>query len=231
MLCVWYARKASYGIIAIGLILGSVVGRADQLTIAADTPDQFWDQLRSPLAGVILGLAVRVGASFVALALAFPLARAREAGLPPRAYLGNSLTGILDRLHAARAYRSLRWTHHVRQVALARLGATGRRIAHLDPIMDAAKRRAPRDCDRRGPRAWRITRLSSSAAERRERPSERATNRVASSRAMRPLEQTQRILDSLTILGLSWYARDLISPTFTVERLRSSHRTGRRTPA
>lgn len=138
LLCVWYARKASYGIIAIGLILGSVVGRADQLTIAADTPDQFWDQLRSPLAGVILGLAVRVGASFVALALAFPLARAREAGLPPRAYLGNSLTGILDRLHAARAYRSLRWTHHVRQVALARLGAPGRRLAHLDPIMDAA---------------------------------------------------------------------------------------------
>lgn len=108
------------------------------ITTGADTADQFWDELRSPLAGVILGVAIRLVASFVALALAYPLAPARETTLPPRAYLGSSLTGILDRLHAARAYRSLRWTHHVRQVALARLGTTGRRLAHLDPIMDAA---------------------------------------------------------------------------------------------
>ena len=74
----------------------------------------------------------------MALALAFPLARARETALPPRAYLGSSLTGILDRLHAARAYRSLRWTHHVRQVALRPSRCAGRRLAHLDPIMDAA---------------------------------------------------------------------------------------------
>jgi hypothetical protein len=137
LLCIWYARKASYGIIALGLLVGIVIGSADEVTIGADTPDQFWDQLRSPLAGVVTGFAIRVLASFVALALAFPLARARETHLPPRAYLGSSLTGILDRLHAARAYRSLRWTHHVRQIALGRLGETGRRLAYLDPIMDA----------------------------------------------------------------------------------------------
>ena len=138
LLCVWYVRKASYWIIALGLLVGVVIGSADEVTIGADTPEQFWDELRSPLAGVILGIVIRVLASFAALALAYPLARARETTLPPRAYLGSSLTGILDRLHAARAYRSLRWTHHVRQVALARLGTTGRRLAHLDPIMDAA---------------------------------------------------------------------------------------------
>ncbi len=33
-------------------------------------------------------------------------------------------------------YRALRWTHHVRQLALARLGDTGRKLARLDPIMD-----------------------------------------------------------------------------------------------
>ena len=43
---------------------------------------------------------------------------------------------MLDRLNLARGYRALRWTHHVRQLALARLGDTGRRLARLDPIMD-----------------------------------------------------------------------------------------------
>ena len=136
LLCVWYVRKVSYGIIALGFLVGVAIGGGDQLTGGADTADQFWDELRSPLAGVILGIVIRVLASFAALALAYPLARERETHLPPRAYFGSSLTGILDRLHAARAYRSLRWTHHVRQVALARLGGTGRRLAHLDPILD-----------------------------------------------------------------------------------------------
>ncbi len=43
---------------------------------------------------------------------------------------------MLDRLNLARGYRALRWTHHVRQLALARLGPTGQRLARLDPIMD-----------------------------------------------------------------------------------------------
>ncbi len=103
------------------------------LTIGGGTPDE----LGSPFAGVFVGVLVRVLAALVALALAYPLAREREATLAPRTYFGSSVTGVLDRLHAARAYRSLRWTHHVRQVALARLGAAGRRLANLDPIMDA----------------------------------------------------------------------------------------------
>ena len=136
LLCIWYVRKVSYGIIALGLLIGVAIGGGDQLTVGATAGDEFWDELRSPLAGVILGIVIRVLASFAALALAYPLARERETHLPPRAYFGSSLTGILDRLHAARAFRSLRWTHHVRQVALARLGGTGRRLARLDPILD-----------------------------------------------------------------------------------------------
>lgn len=137
LLCIWYVRKASYGILALGIIVGLGVGRGQDIAGGVNSAEEIWRELWSPLAGIILGVMVRVGAGFVALVLAYPLARDRERGLEPRAYLGSGLTGWLDRLHAARAYRSLRWTHHVRQVAIRRLGQTGRRLARLDPIMDA----------------------------------------------------------------------------------------------
>ena len=36
----------------------------------------------------------------------------------------------------ARAFRSLRWSHHVRQAALDRLGPTGDRMRPLDQLLD-----------------------------------------------------------------------------------------------
>ncbi len=41
---------------------------------------------------------------------------------------------VRDRLYFTRAYRELRWTWAVRQVAIDRLGTTGRRLALVDPI-------------------------------------------------------------------------------------------------
>ena len=68
-------RKACYGIIALGLLVAVAAGGGDQLTGGGNTGDELWDELRSPLAGVILGIVIRVLASFAALALAYPLAR------------------------------------------------------------------------------------------------------------------------------------------------------------
>ena len=46
---------------------------------------------------------------------------------------------MFDRMHVARAYRSLRWTHHVRREAIGRLGPNAsRRVAKIDPSMDIA---------------------------------------------------------------------------------------------
>jgi hypothetical protein len=73
---------------------------------------------------------------FAALLLALPLARAYEVGLAPRTSFGGGIGHVLDRLNLARGHRALRWTHHVRQLALARLGDTGRKLQRLDPIMD-----------------------------------------------------------------------------------------------
>ena len=84
----------------------------------------------------MVGLILRVGSGFAALLLALPLASAYEVGLSPRTNFGSGIGHLLDRLNLARGYRALRWTHHVRQLALARLGHTGRKLSRLDPIMD-----------------------------------------------------------------------------------------------
>jgi hypothetical protein len=56
--------------------------------------------------------------------------------MPPRRYRGATIGIVFDLWHTARAYRALRWTHEVRQLAIARLGTTGRRLGRLDPILD-----------------------------------------------------------------------------------------------
>ncbi len=56
--------------------------------------------------------------------------------LEPRTGFMSGMGRWFDRLHVAKAYRSLRWTHHVRQEALHRFGTAGQRVSKLDPIMD-----------------------------------------------------------------------------------------------
>jgi hypothetical protein len=134
LLIVWYLRKSVYGLVALGLIGGTVT--RTNLDVNWKSAIELESQLSSPLAPIVIGLMLRVVSGFVALLLALPLASAYEVGLSPRTNLGSGIGRVLDRLNIARGYRALRWTHHVRQVALARLGDTGRRLARLDPIMD-----------------------------------------------------------------------------------------------
>jgi small-conductance mechanosensitive channel len=94
-------------------------------------------ELWSPLAGIVLAILIRLVSNVVGLLLAWPLARDYEIGLAPRTNVGKEIGIWFDRLHLARAFRSLRWTHHVRQLALSRLGSLGGVLGRLDPIMDA----------------------------------------------------------------------------------------------
>jgi hypothetical protein len=134
LLVVWYLRKSVYGLVALGLIVGALT-RTD-IDIDFRSASDLESQLSSPLAPLVVGLILRVITSFAALLLALPLASAYEVGLSPRTNFGSGIGHVLDRLNLARGYRALRWTHHVRQVALARLGPTGQKLRHLDPIMD-----------------------------------------------------------------------------------------------
>ncbi len=118
--------------VAIGLI-GAAITRTN-IDVDWSSGDEVGSRLWSPLAPLVVGLIIRVGSGFAASLLALPLASAYEVGLSPRTNLGNGIGRLLDRLNLARGYRALRWTHHVRQLALARLGRLHRHL--LDPIMD-----------------------------------------------------------------------------------------------
>ncbi len=134
LLIVWYLRKSVYGLVALGIIGGTVT--QTNLDVNWKSGAELGSELSSPLAPIVIGLMLRVVSGFVALLLALPLASAYEVGLSPRTNFGSGIGRVLDRLNLARGYRALRWTHHVRQLALQRLGDTGRKLARLDPIMD-----------------------------------------------------------------------------------------------
>ncbi len=141
LLAVWFVKKSFYWILFVGFTYGSVVAaiRHESSSVDVDwaSPDSIEESLLSPWAGLIFALILRFVVGWVALALTYPFAMQHDVDLEPRTSFGSGIGRFFDRLHIARAYRSLRWTHHVRQVALDRLGPSRDRVARLDPILDA----------------------------------------------------------------------------------------------
>jgi len=126
-------RKSVYWMFFVGWTIGNLVAVSRR-----QEPD--FDVSRGSVTSVwivvLLALAIKFIVGWVALGMALPLALAHEPNLSPRENFGSSIGVFFDRLHLARAFRSLRWTHHVRQVAQHRLGEQGRRLGRLDPILD-----------------------------------------------------------------------------------------------
>lgn len=140
LMAAWFVRKSFYWMFFGGYAIGSLVAyrhhEDGEIDIDWASPDSVGQAILSPWSAFVLALIVRFVNSWVALALAMPLALAHEPNLSPRTNVGSGIGRFFDRLHVARAFRSLRWTHHVRQVALERLGRTGERLRKLDPILD-----------------------------------------------------------------------------------------------
>ena len=137
LLVVWFIRKSAYWLLFGGLI-GLAVSHHERSTKVDWTdPGGVVAELLSPGAGIVLSVVARVGGALAGLALAYPLTREYKVGLSPRTNFGSGIGKVFDRMHVARAYRTLRWTHHVRQEAMGRLGPNAsRRVAKIDPIMD-----------------------------------------------------------------------------------------------
>jgi hypothetical protein len=73
---VWLLRRSIPPLLWSGLISAAIVGQLEQASAEQlQTPAEIVDALLSPLAGVVLAVGARVGASVLALALAYPLAR------------------------------------------------------------------------------------------------------------------------------------------------------------
>jgi len=138
LLVLWYVRKSTYWVFGLGLTIAALVYRADTIDLGSGSPSQIWGELHSPLAGVAVALLLRLFTAGAGLLIAYPLACAYEVGLEPRTNTGRTIGILLDRYKVMRAYRALRWTHHVRLHAIRRLGPAGARLAHLDPILDVA---------------------------------------------------------------------------------------------
>lgn len=140
LMVTWFIRKSFYWLFFVGWMSGSLAALWSRSNVEFDvdftSPDSVREGLLSPWAALLLAVIIRFVNNWVALALAFPLARGHEVGLSERTNFASGIGKFFDRIHVARAFRSLRWTHHVRQVALGRLGSTGRRLAKLDPLLD-----------------------------------------------------------------------------------------------
>jgi len=140
LMVAWFIRKSFYWLFFLGWGVGSLVAFWSRGSVEPEldltSPDSIREGLWSPWVALLLALITRFVNNWVALGLAFPLAIAHEPGLSERANFGSGIGKFFDRLHVARAFRALRWTHHVRQIALCRLGPTGRRLGKLDPILD-----------------------------------------------------------------------------------------------
>lgn len=136
LLIVWFVRKSFYGLIALGLLGAVISRRVDDFGVDVTSFDSLTSGIASPMVGLSLGLLARFGSGLTGLWLAYPLVRAYEVGLSPRTGFGSEIGQWLDRLQLARAFRSLRWTHHVRQVALGRLGPSRAWVSRVDPVMD-----------------------------------------------------------------------------------------------
>ena len=136
LLILWYLRKSTLGIVGFSLAVSFALNSSDEIN--SETLLDFSPEAPNllPTFVLLLAMLLRFVTDWAGVALAYKLARIYEKDLEPRTNAGHWIGEWLDRYKVARAYSSLRWTHHVRQIALCRIGAEGRRLALLDPVLD-----------------------------------------------------------------------------------------------
>ena len=140
LLVVWFVKKSFYWMFFGGAAFASVVHAVERvdndLQVRISSPDSVTSGLFSAAGFVVLALIVRLAIGWVALALAYPLARSHDAALEPRTGWNRHWGTFSDRYKVAKAFRLLRWTHHVRQVALDRVAPGPSWWRRVDPILD-----------------------------------------------------------------------------------------------
>lgn len=123
---VYLMRKAFLPLAFLGALVLSLTGRDGESLDGVDTVGEVLEAVRSPLVILLVAVTLRIAATVLGFALAYPLSH--RAAMVMRSQVGrwSSWGRWMDRLHVTRAYRSLRWTKAVRDVAAGRLGTTAR---------------------------------------------------------------------------------------------------------
>jgi Mn2+/Fe2+ NRAMP family transporter len=131
LLSTWIARREFYPVLWIGIAVFGVTRGVEEFdSREIDTIGEMLSSLFSPLAGIILALALRALSALSALGLAGWVAsrqlhtREPDRKLSPR-----------DRLYTARALRSIRWTRPVCEAALDRSGSARQALRLTDVSM------------------------------------------------------------------------------------------------
>ena len=144
ILLLWCIRKSYFPLLWLGMSFATIayaIAQRDVLelenqALSLDTPSEFVGALLSPLSIVAIAFIVRIAVGFLALAAAYPLSRSTK---PHDHQDARTMTRHIrvwrDRLYLSRAFRSLRWTWIVRNVAVQRLGRRGARLALCNPVL------------------------------------------------------------------------------------------------
>ena len=140
LLVVWFVKKSFWWMFFGGSAFAAVVHAIERVDndfeVRVTSPDSVRSGLFSAFALVVLALLIRIAIGWVALGLAYPLARSHDSMLEPRTGVNRNWGTFSDRYKVAKAYRLLRWTHHVRQVALDRVAPGPSWWRRADPIID-----------------------------------------------------------------------------------------------
>ena len=127
------ARTATLVLLPLGGIVAVLSGRLDEaLADELNTPEGLIRSLATPLALLALGVLLRLLVTAAAFSLAFALVVGEALDLRSEGDDRSTLRRWFDRTRIAGGYRSLRWTWAVRDEAVRRLGARGRRLARVD---------------------------------------------------------------------------------------------------
>lgn len=138
LLIAWYIRKSAYWLTFTGTTAAYLTDRTDEVDIDWGDAGSVVSELWSPLAGLVLAVVIRIGTGVAGLVLAYPVVRRYRSALDLHTGVRSWIGRLLDARQLTLAFRRWRWSHHVRQEALARLGTTGDRIGKLDLIIDIA---------------------------------------------------------------------------------------------
>ena len=144
LLWCWHVRRSCFGLLMLGVIVGTVVAgageNAAELDLDTSSADTVLGGLLTSFGLVFLAIVVRLATGWIALALAYPLAREHQGPPAEGPSLRDRFERHTDRYSIARAFRELRWTEGVRHAALSRIGhvAVHERLDRLIGIANVA---------------------------------------------------------------------------------------------
>jgi hypothetical protein len=132
LLLLWCLRSLSLLLVAVGACIGTTSGTIDSLADGLATPGDVIRSLLTPLMVLVVGILLRATLAPLAWGLAFAFVLTRGADVAPTPSGRSLVNRWSERARLAGAFRALRWTTAVRDLAVTGSGTTGVRLRYAD---------------------------------------------------------------------------------------------------